>query len=130
MKKVEVVAGVIEFENKILCAKRDISKFDYISNKFEFPGGKIEEGETNEQTLERELIEEMEMNVLIGEHFIEVVHEYPDFELTMQVYLCKATSMDVKLNVHKEILWLEKKDLAHLDWAAADIPVVEKLLAN
>lgn len=127
MKKVEVVAGVIEYEGRILCAKRDVSKYDYISNKYEFPGGKIEEGETYKQTLARELMEEMEMEVEIGEDFGDVVHEYPDFELTMHVFLCKAHSKNVKLNVHTGLEWRKIEDMHELDWAGADLPVVKKL---
>lgn len=127
MKKVEVVAGVIEYEGRILCAKRDVSKYDYISNKYEFPGGKIEEGETYKQTLARELMEEMEMEVEIGEDFGDVVHQYPDFELTMHVFLCKAYSKNVKLNVHTGLEWRKIEDMHELDWAGADLPVVKKL---
>lgn len=127
-KQVEVVAGIIEFENKILCMQRDKGKFDYVSYKYEFPGGKIEEGEGHQQALERELKEEMEMQVDIGKRFCVVNHEYPDFVVTMNVYLCKAKSKEFVLNVHKSFKWLDLKDLKTLDWAAADIPVVELLL--
>ena len=65
MKHIEVVAGIIEYNDKILCMQRDKGKFDYVSFKWEFPGGKIEEGETKEEALKRELREEMEMDVEI-----------------------------------------------------------------
>ena len=128
MKKVEVVAGIIEYDGKILCMQRDAGKFDYISYKWEFPGGKIEEGETYEQALARELSEEMEMTVDIKKHYTDISYPYPDFELTMHCFLCDAHSKDFVMNVHKDFRWLNKSELKQLDWAPADFPVVEKLL--
>lgn len=128
MKKIKVVAGIIEYEGKILCMQRDQGKFDYVSFKWEFPGGKIEEGETKEQALKRELQEEMELSVDILGHFADVVYEYPDFEITMFCYKCRAHSSQFKLNVHKDFKWLTKENLNTLDWAPADQPIVKKIL--
>jgi 8-oxo-dGTP diphosphatase len=130
MKKVEVVAGVIFWGNQILCVQRPKNKLQYISEKFEFPGGKIELGETKEDALHRELFEELNLLTKINSFFMTVVHEYPDFELTMHSFICEADSKELKLNEHIDIKWLKINELNTLDWAAADIPIVEKLLSN
>jgi len=130
MKKVEVVAAVILFEDKILCVQRPISKLSYISEKFEFPGGKIEEGETQKEALKRELIEELNIIPEIENLFLTVVYQYPDFELTMHSYICKADSLDITLNEHISKKWLNKDEIKSLDWAAADLPIVDKLIEN
>ena len=127
MKHIYVVAGVIQNQDKILCMQRGISKNDYISFKWEFPGGKIEEGETHAQALQRELMEEMELNVEVGKHLIDITHTYPDFVITMYVYFCNTSNLNFKLNVHKDFKWLKKAELNSLDWAEADKPIVEKL---
>ena len=127
-KQIEVVAGVIKHNGEYLCMERDQGKYDYVSYKFEFPGGKIEEGETHEQTLVRELQEEMEFEVEIEKPYMVTTHEYPDFIVTMNVFLCNAKSREFVLNVHKSFEWLPLEKLNTLDWAAADIPVVDKLL--
>ena len=128
MKIIKTVAGVIRNEKgEILCTLRDQGKYDYVSFKWEFPGGKIEEGETNEQTLERELREELEIQVKINDFFYQVEHDYPDFHLSMAVYECELVSSELKMNVHKGIKWLAPSEMMTLDWAAADIPVAEKV---
>jgi 8-oxo-dGTP diphosphatase len=130
MKKVEVVAGVIFWGNQILCVQRPKNKLQYISEKFEFPGGKIELGETKEDALHRELLEELNLLTKINSFFMTVVHEYPDFELTMHSFICEVDSKELKLNEHIDKKWLKINELNTLDWAAADIPIVEKLLSN
>jgi 8-oxo-dGTP diphosphatase len=130
MKKVEVVAAIIKYKNLILCAQRSHSSLDYISNKFEFPGGKIEQGETKREALKRELVEELNIEPNIKSLYLSVVHIYPDFELTMHSFICEANSMTVSLNEHKSYQWLKKEELNKLDWAAADLPIVQKLISN
>ena len=128
MKRIEVVAGIIEHNGKILCMQRNIGRYDYVSLKWEFPGGKIEKGETEEQALERELREEMDLEVQVGKHFCDVNYKYPDFELSMYCYKCKTNDLNFKLNVHKDFKWLKKDELNGLDWAPADRSIVYKLM--
>ena len=130
MKKIEVVAGVIYFEDEILCVQRPKNKYPYISEKFEFPGGKIEEGESKEDALHRELLEELNAQVVIKSSFLTVVHQYPDFELTMHSFRCEVETKDLILREHIDKKWLKINELNALDWAAADIPIVVKLVAN
>ncbi len=131
MKKIEVVAAIISFENKIFCVQRPENKLSYISKKFEFPGGKIEKGESKEEALKRELLEELNfIPTKIDGLFLTVVHQYPDFELTMHSFKCYSKTKDIQLNEHISSEWLSLKDLKMLDWAEADIPIVNRLIEN
>lgn len=127
LKKVEVVAAIIHFEDEILCVQRAKNKLSYISEKYEFPGGKIEEGESQEEALRRELVEELNVVADIQSLFLTIVHQYPDFELTMHSFTCKVNSKEITLNEHIAFNWLRVDELESLDWAAADIPIVKKL---
>jgi len=127
MKKIEVVAAVIINKNEILSVQRPHHKLDYISEKFEFPGGKIEDGETKEEALHRELKEELNLDAKVGKHIITVKHQYPDFELTMHTYSVRIALREIDLTEHIAQSWLNKKDIYSVDWAAADIPIVDKL---
>lgn len=130
MKKIEVVAAIIYFENKILCVQRPQNKLHYISEKFEFPGGKIEAGETKEASLHREIFEELNILIKIESLFLTVIHQYPDFELTMHSFKCIVNTQEITLNEHIDLKWLSIEELETLDWAAADIPIVKKLVSN
>lgn len=129
MKKHYTVSAAIIVENKkILCVQRDKGKYDYISYKYEFPGGKLEEGENEEEALKREISEELNLEIDVAEKFLVVTHEYLDFDLTMHSYLCKANTEQLVLKEHIDAKWLYKNELIELDWAAADLPIVTKLI--
>ena len=130
MKHIEVVAAVIEHENQYLCVQRNANKYDYISYKYEFPGGKVEINETNEEALIREIQEELNLEIQIQKHIITVEHTYPDFKISMHTYLCNSHNRILTLNEHIDHKWLEKSDLHSLDWAGADVPIVDYLLKN
>ncbi|MBL0012578.1 MAG: (deoxy)nucleoside triphosphate pyrophosphohydrolase [Flavobacterium sp.] len=128
MKSIEVVAAIIFHNDKILCVQRGPNKLDYISKKYEFPGGKMEIGETKEQTIKREILEELKMEITVKEEFLTVVHQYPDFILTMHSFICDCIDRKLTLTEHIDFQWLKKDELINLDWAAADIPIMKKLL--
>ncbi len=129
MKSIEVVAAIIIFDSKILCVQRGENKFEYISKKYEFPGGKMEVGESKEETIKREIFEELKMEIYVHEEFLTVTHEYPDFILTMHSFICKCDNPNLTLTEHIDHKWLDKYELERLDWAEADIPIMKKLLS-
>lgn len=128
MKSIEVVAAIIQFENRYLCLQRGPAKFDYISKKFEFPGGKVEKGESQEQALVREIKEELEITLPQTLFFKTIEHQYPDFKITMHAFLCPVTSKSITRTEHIAEEWLNISQLHSLDWAAADIPLVDALI--
>jgi len=130
MKEVHVTAAVIINENKILCVQRNENKYDYISKKWEFPGGKVEENEQLEETIRREIQEELNLIIEARSFLIQVNHQYPDFKLKMDTFICEIIDGKLKLNEHIDYKWLTVEELSFLDWAAADLPIVEKLSLN
>ena len=125
MKKVEVVAAVIQLQNKILAVQRGPGKYAYISQKWEFPGGKMEAGESQEQTIRREIKEELSMEIQPIRHLLSHTHHYPDFSIELHTWLCEPVGEGLQLNEHQACVWLEAKDLKELDWAEGDVAVVE-----
>ncbi|MBK5247605.1 MAG: (deoxy)nucleoside triphosphate pyrophosphohydrolase [Peptostreptococcaceae bacterium] len=130
MKQIEVVAGIIMDNDKILCVQRGAGKYDYISYKFEFPGGKVELNENGKEALRRELLEEMRLDIKLEEmeHFIEIEHEYKDFKVLMNSYICRVENPEFELLEHIDGKWLLADELLCLDWAEADIPIVNVLI--
>lgn len=132
MKKFEVVAGIIKYNDEILCMQRPSGKYEYTSLKYEFPGGKVEPGESNVDALKRELVEEMDMKVTCDEndYFMTVEHDYPDFSITMHSYVCHVESKEFTMKEHVDFKWLKKEDMPSLDWAAADVPIMNKIVGE
>ncbi|MES2799822.1 MAG: (deoxy)nucleoside triphosphate pyrophosphohydrolase [Bacteroidota bacterium] len=129
MKQIEVVAAIIIHDSKILCVRRGPAKYDYISHKWEFPGGKVEEGETKIATIKREIQEELHMDISVDTFFTTVNHTYPDFQLTMHTYLCCCPTNELTLTEHTDFKWLSKDALKDLDWAAAAAEIVGRIVA-
>ncbi|MBU2883041.1 (deoxy)nucleoside triphosphate pyrophosphohydrolase [Psychrosphaera sp. B3R10] len=127
MKKIEVVAAIIQCGEETLCVQRGSAKLEYISKKYEFPGGKIEAGETKEAAIIREIKEELQLDIIEPKYFSTVNHQYPDFFITMHSFTCTVESKDIILTEHIDQKWLKVQELGHLDWAEADIPIVQKL---
>ena len=115
-----VVAAVIKEDDKYLCMQRCRSKYDYISEHWEFPGGKVEEGESHHETLIREIREEMVWDVYVGKCLGTIEQEYPDFCITLTAYLCKGGDGDFKLLDHLDYQWLPKEELDTLKWTEGD----------
>lgn len=130
MKTLNVVGAILTYQNKILCAQRGEGKYDYVSYKYEFPGGKIEEGETPKEALHRELIEEMLVDIDIDDmsYFDTVEYEYPDFKIKMSTFIAPIRDQKVTLTEHADIKWLVPSELDTLEWAQADIPIMKKLM--
>ncbi|MDY6205468.1 MAG: (deoxy)nucleoside triphosphate pyrophosphohydrolase [Prevotella sp.] len=126
-KQINVAAAVIIENGKYLCMQRTRSHYPYISEHWEFPGGKVEEGECHHETLLREIKEEMDWDVYVGRKLGTVHHEYPDFEITLTAYLCKGGDGEPKLLEHLDSKWLDKKEMAALNWTEADKALLELL---
>ena len=124
-KHYRVVAAVVEVDGKVLCMQRGVTRYSYTSHLWEFPGGKIEPGETPEQALHRELIEEMDLDVEVHELLATVTHDYPDFTITLAAYRCTASTTAFTLREHAASCWLPWAELPSLPWCAAD----ERLVA-
>lgn len=128
MSVINVVAAVIKHDSKYLCAQRTKSKFDYLSYKFEFPGGKIESNETPEEALHREIIEELDTKIEVLSILEKVEHQYPDFSVHITFYECRILENQFLKKIdHHCLSWLLKSELHELDWADADIPIVKLL---
>ena len=125
MKKIEVVAAIIQNENKIFCAQRNLFKSN--GGKWEFPGGKIETGETREDALIREIKEEFDGDIVVDKYIMTVEYDYPTFHITMHAYLCTLLKKELTLKEHNDSIWLTKKELLNLDWAEADLPIVNMI---
>jgi 8-oxo-dGTP diphosphatase len=134
LKLVHVAAAVICDGNEVLCVQRASNKFPYISEKWEFPGGKLEQGETGEEALRREILEELGLAVLVQPRLMTVDHSYPDFRLKMEVFMCALemgqNRADIMLHEHIHHLWLDvlSERFSELEWAAADLPIVRTLI--
>jgi 8-oxo-dGTP diphosphatase len=128
MKTIEVVAAVIQNNNQILCVQRGPSKYDYVSRKYEFPGGKVEAGETKEQAIIREVKEELHIDIINPQFYLTVEHTYPDFAIVMHSFLCVTETQQLTLTEHIDAKWLKNSELEFLDWAEADVPIVKKLI--
>lgn len=129
MKIIHVVAGVIRDKDRFLCVQRNISDQIYRSLRWEFPGGKVEVGESNHLALSRELKEELSISVEVLDFILQVQHSYPSFRLVMDVYFCHPYTTKLRLTKdHIAYKWLAIDELLELDWMEADIPVVQHLV--
>lgn len=127
MKSIEVVAGIITDNGKIFATQRGYG--DY-KDFWEFPGGKMEPGETPQQALARELREELSVEVDVGEFVCTVEYDYPGFHLTMHCFYCSVTGGTLTLLEHEAARWLDMEQIHSVDWLPADVVVVNALEKN
>ena len=127
MKKHVKVAAALVFDNgKIFATKRGDSPFPYVAHKYEFPGGKIEQGERAEDAVKRELREELDLEVSVGSLYACHTFEYPDFIITLSLFECEALS-DFVLKEHESFAWIAPADLKEEEWAPADADILGTL---
>lgn len=125
-KKIHVVAAVIENEKgEILAALR--SSEMSLANYWEFPGGKIELGETKEQALRREIQEELGCTIEVGSPVEDTIYEYDAFTVRLETFMAKIVEGEPVASEHAELRWLSRNELFELEWAPADIPAIDKL---
>ena len=124
MKKIEVVAAVIKKDEKICISKRNYGEF---IDMWEFPGGKIEIGESKEEALIREIKEELELDINNLEYLTTVEYDYKTFYLTMHCYTCEICGGTLNLKVHNDAKWVTIAELDNQKWIPADIDIVEAI---
>ena len=127
MKQIKVVAAIIQNENKILATKRGYGEF---INMWEFPGGKIESGETKEDALIREIKEELNIKINIDKFALDIEYQYPNFYLFMSCFMCSIKEGSIELLEHNDAKWITKEELDSLNWLPADIEVINYLKEN
>ena len=121
MKTIEVVAAIIRKEDKVFATQRGYGDF---KDWWEFPGGKIEAGETPEEALKREIREELSTEIKVDVFLCTVEYDYPQFHLKMHCFLCSLLTEALHLNEHEAARWLRKDELESVKWLPADLEII------
>ena len=124
MKTINVVAAIIIKDNKIFATQRGYGEF---KDGWEFPSGKVEQGEAPENAIVREIKEELDTVIEVKEYFDTVEYDYPNFHLSMKCYICTVVSGKLELLEHEAAKWLDKDSLDSVAWLPADLGLVDKL---
>ena len=124
MKTIRVVAAVIRKDDRIFATQRGYGEF---KDGWEFPGGKIEQGETPQQALVREIREELETEIRVGDLIDTIEYDYPTFHLSMDCFWCEIVEGSLELKEHEAAKWLDRESLYTVDWLPADVGLVEKI---
>ena len=127
MRKIEVVAAVLVRDGRVFATQRGYGEF---KDKWEFPGGKMEAGESREEALRREIREELDTEINIGKPLCTVEYDYPAFHLTMHCYLCSVVSGTLVLKEHESARWLPAEALESVDWLPADLQILPIIRQN
>ena len=125
MKQIEVVAAIIrDAEGRIFATQRGYGEW---KDWWEFPGGKMEPGETPEEALRREILEELSAKISVDEFLCTIEYDYPKFHLTLHCYYCSLTSEALHLNEHEAAKWLTKEELDSVKWLPADVQLIHAI---
>ena len=124
MKQIEVVAAIIRKDDKVFATQRGYGEW---KDWWEFPGGKMEVGETPEEALVREIREELSAEISVDEFLCTVEYDYPAFHLKMHCYLCSLVTEALHLNEHEAARWLTKDELNSVKWLPADVELISHL---
>ncbi|MDD2583266.1 MAG: (deoxy)nucleoside triphosphate pyrophosphohydrolase [Desulfuromonadaceae bacterium] len=127
-RHLHVACAIIEHNGKVLAAQRSATMT--LPLKWEFPGGKIEAGESTEECLIRELKEELGISVLVGTALPQVTHSYADFTVTLYPFTCHLAGGTITPYEHHELRWMEPQFMPELDWADADLPVIHEYMCR
>ena len=125
MNTIEVVAAIIRKDDKIFATQRGYGEW---KDWWEFPGGKMEPGETQEEALKREIREELSTDISVDEFLCTVEYDYPKFHLVMHCYMCSLLTDSLHLNEHEAAMWLGREELTSVKWLPADVEIIERLL--
>ena len=124
MKTIRVVAAVIRKDDKIFATQRGYGE---LKGGWEFPGGKIEEGETPQEALKREIEEELDTEISVGELIDTIEYDYPSFHLSMDCFWCEIVEGKLVLKEHEAARWLDRKTMDDVEWLPADVTLVGKI---
>lgn len=124
MKTIRVVAAVIRDQDKIFATARGYGE---LKGGWEFPGGKIEQGETSQEALKREILEELDVEISVGELIDTIEYDYPSFHLSMECFWCTIVKGNIVLKEAEDAKWLSKDELNSVAWLPADISLIEKI---
>lgn len=124
MKTIKVVAAVIKRNNKIFVTQRGYGEF---KDGWEFPGGKVEKGETKEEALIREIKEELDTVIKVDSYLDTIEYDYPDFHLSMDCFVCSIVEGHLVLKEHEDSKWIKKEEIDTLNWLPADLVILDKV---
>lgn len=124
MKTIKVVAAVIKRNNKIFVTQRGYGEF---KDGWEFPGGKVEKGETKEEALIREIKEELDTVIKVDSYLDTIEYDYPDFHLSMDCFICSVVEGNLVLKEHEDSKWIKKEEIDTLNWLPADLIILDKV---
>lgn len=124
MKVIKVVAAIMIYNGRVFATQRGYGEF---KDGWEFPGGKVEPEETPQEALVREIKEELNTVIEVGELLDTVEYDYPEFHLSMDCFICKVKSGDLELREHEDARWLTTETLDSVDWLPADLGLIQKI---